>query len=401
MVFIAAINSAQAGDTRNVSKPEIPLSCNVLRADNSADSTRTIQNALDSCARGRAVRLIISEGYKVFYSGPLNLPSGVNLWVDKGATLAAIANPSLFDTGKKICGSLDESGKGCHPFIRLRNASDSGIYGQGTIDGQGNTILYGQHQTWWQLAAEAKNSTMRQNAPRLIQIDNSKNITLFQITLKNSPNFHVVGNNTDGLTLWGITINTPASARNTDGFDPMGSTNVTLTHSTISTGDDNVAIKAGNRGTSHISVLDNHFGAGHGMSIGSEVNKGVSDVTINGLILEGTTNGLRIKSDRSRGGLVTGVTYDNICMQNVKNPISLNTRYNINADGQRIPEFRNILFSNIRVLTPGNFTFEGYSDTRPVRVTMHDVHITNGSVWREKNAIIRGKVAEDAAGSCD
>lgn len=401
MVFIATINSAQAGDTRNVSKPEIPLSCNVLRADNSADSTRTIQNALDSCARGRAVRLIISEGYKVFYSGPLNLPSGVNLWVDKGATLAAIANPSLFDTGKKICGSLDESGKGCHPFIRLRNASDSGIYGQGTIDGQGNTILYGQHQTWWQLAAEAKNSTMRQNAPRLIQIDNSKNITLFQITLKNSPNFHVVGNNTDGLTLWGITINTPASARNTDGFDPMGSTNVTLTHSTISTGDDNVAIKAGNRGTSHISILDNHFGAGHGMSIGSEVNKGVSDVTINGLILEETTNGLRIKSDRSRGGLVTGVTYNNICMQNVKNPISLNTRYNISADGQRIPEFRNILFSNIRVLTPGNFTFEGYSDTRPVRVTMHDVHITNGSVWREKNAIIRGKVAEDAAGSCD
>ncbi len=102
------------------------------------------------------------------------------------------------------------------------------------------------------------------------------------------------------------------------------------------------------------------------MSIGSEVNKGVSDVTVNGLIFDSTTNGLRIKSDRSRGGLVTGVTFNNICMQNVKNPISLDTHYNIDAAGQLIPEFRNILFSNIRVLTAGNFVFDGYSITKPL-----------------------------------
>ena len=401
IVFIAFLSLAQAGDLSNVSKPETPLSCKVLKADNSVNSTRTIQNALDSCAKGRAVLLSISEKYKAFYSGPLNLPSGVSLRVGKGAMLVAIANPSLFDTGGKTCGKLDYSGKGCHPFIQIKNASDSGIYGQGIIDGQGNSIMYGQNQTWWQLANKAKKSSMRQNAPRLIQIDNSKNITLFQITLKNSPNFHVVGKNTDGLTLWGITIDTPASARNTDGVDPMGSSNVTLSHSTISTGDDNVAIKAGDRGTSHISILDNHFGAGHGMSIGSEVNKGVSDVTVNGLIFDSTTNGLRIKSDRSRGGLVTGVTFNNICMQNVKNPISLDTHYNIDAAGQLIPEFRNILFSNIRVLTAGNFVFDGYSITKPLGITLRNVHITEGSIWRAKNAIIRGNVAKDAAGTCE
>lgn len=181
----------------------------------------------------------------------------------------------------------------------------------------------------------------------------------------------------------------------------MGSKNVTLAHSSISTGDDNVAIKAGNRESSHISILDNHFGSGHGMSIGSEVNKGVSDVTVNGLIFNSTTNGLRIKSDRSRGGLVAGVTYKNICMQNVKNPISLDTHYNINADGQLTPEFRNILFRNIRVLSAGNFVFDGYSNTRPARVTLRDVHITDGSSWRAKNAIIQGKVAKDAAGTCE
>jgi len=47
-----------------------------------------------------------------------------------------------------------------------------------------------------------------------------------------------------------------ADARNTDGIDPGTSTNVTVAHSWIDNGDDNIAIKAG---VSHMSVLDNHF----------------------------------------------------------------------------------------------------------------------------------------------
>ncbi len=147
--------------------------------------------------------------------------------------------------------------------------------------------------------------------------------------------------------------------------------------------------------------MNNDFGFGHGLSIGSEVNKGVNDVTVDGLILSGTTNGLRIKSDRSRGGLVTDVTYRNVCMQNVENPIVLDVRYDPHAQGERIPEFRNIVFSHVRVLTAGHFTFEGYSETRPLSVTLNHVHIKKGSVWREKNAMIQGKAAEDAGGSCD
>lgn len=401
LMFIAHTTSVQAGDTRHVSEPLPPQICTVLQADNLVDSTTSIQVALEHCAKGKAVSLVASKGNNVFYSGPLSLPSGVSLLIDARVTLKAIANPSLFDAGKNSCGTLDDSGNGCQPFILIKNASGSGIYGRGTIDGQGDTPMAGKSQSWWQLAADAKKRNMKQNAPRLIQIDHSENITLYQIILKNSPNFHVVSNNTDGVTLWGITIDTPATARNTDGFDPMGSKNVTLAYSNISTGDDNVAVKAGHQESSHISILDNRFGAGHGMSIGSEVNKGVSDVTVKGLILDGTTNGLRIKSDRSRGGLVTGVTYDNVCMQNVKNPISLNTRYDSNARGQQIPEFQNIVFRNVRVLTAGDFIFEGYNEANPLLVSLQDVHVKKGSVWTNQNVILQGKAAMDAVGSCD
>lgn len=171
----------------------------------------------------------------------------------------------------------------------------------------------------------------------------------------------------------------------------MGSTNVTLTHSVIGTGDDNVAIKAGNASASHISIVDNRFGSGHGMSIGSEVNKGVSDVDVNQLTLNGTTNGLRIKSDRSRGGLVTGVTYRNICMENVKNPIVLDTRYEP-KEGHLLPIFRDITFDHVKVLTAGMLTFQGDSDSNPIVTTLKNVTLA-GFGNAQKYAIIEGTIA--------
>jgi Glycosyl hydrolases family 28/D-galactarate dehydratase / Altronate hydrolase, C terminus len=40
---------------------------------------------------------------------------------------------------------------------------------------------------------------------------------LYRITLRNSPNFHVAIEKTNGFTAWGVKIDTPATARNTSG----------------------------------------------------------------------------------------------------------------------------------------------------------------------------------------
>jgi polygalacturonase len=77
-----------------------------------------------------------------------------------------------------------------------------------------------------------------------------------------------------------VRIDTPADARNTDGIDPGASQDITIAHAFIRTGDDNIAIKAGKGPTRHVSVLDSHFYAGHGMSIGSETQAGVSDILV-------------------------------------------------------------------------------------------------------------------------
>jgi len=145
---------------------------------------------------------------------------------------------------------------------------------------------------------------------------------MYKITLRNSPGLHVAVNQTDGFTAWGVKIMSPKTARNTDGIDPGSSRNITITRCFIHAGDDNVAVKSGSAGSaSNIPVLHNHFYTGHGMSIGSGTSGGVDHMLIDELTIDGADNGIRIKSDRSRGGLVHDIVYRNVCMRNVRNPL--------------------------------------------------------------------------------
>ncbi len=388
-----------AGDTRNVKEPVIPNSCSVLKATDN-NSTSIIQNEINRCAKQKKiVTLDISNNKNFhFYSGPLSIPSDGGLKINKGVVLSAIPDPNLYDTGNKKCGKLDNAGSGCKPFITVRSAENSGIYGEGTIDGQGNSVMKGTSQTWWDLAREAQKENKSQNVPRLMEIRGCKNFTLYKISLRNSPNFHVAMGNVNGFTAWGIKINTPADARNTDGIDPGSSTNITIAHSYISTGDDNVAIKAGNGPTSHVSILNNTFGKGHGMSIGSETSGTVTDVLVNNLTMDGTTNGLHIKSSKVNGGLVNNIVYKNVCIKNVQYPILLDMFYQKNSQGNKTPYFKNINFQDIKVLTAGTFVFRGIKGNN-IEVILNNVSAKKGSKYIMENVDKKGNINENSTGN--
>src|SRR5262249_32140496 len=159
--------------------------------------------------------------------------------------------------------------------------------------------------------------------------------------------------------VWGVTIDTPATSPNTDGIDPSGADNGLFAYNTISTGDDNIAIKGSGSPTDNIVVAHNHFGRGHGMSIGSETNGGVQHRTVCDLVLDGTTNGLRIKSDSSRGGLVQNVSYTDVCMRGVSHPLVFDPYYS-SSTGSEIPVFKDISLHDVHVLGGGSSTIQGY-----------------------------------------
>ncbi len=364
MISILLTTMVVAQDLRNVAEPQFPAkNCAVIEASSSTDldeshlDTDRVQKAIDDCSSGQAVKLVPRGTKNVFLIAPIRLKAGVALLVDQGAAVFASRNPRDYDASAGSCGVVNTQGPGCKPLILAEHAPGSAIMGDGAIDGRGGAILANQKVTWWDLAHQAQLTDQAQRCPRILVVRQSDNFTLYRITLRNSPNFHVSVDRTDGFTAWGVKIFAPKTARNTDGIDPSASTNVTITHSYISTGDDNVAIKAGNNGpSSNMTIADNHFYFGHGMSIGSETNGGANAIRVRNLTIDGADNGIRIKSDRSRGGLVRDVVYENVCMRAVKNPIVLTTTYT-DRGGDKLPIYRDITLRNVNSTTPGNLIF--------------------------------------------
>ena len=383
IVFVVA--AAHAQDTRTVTEPSIPHACTVLEAkltaasiDETQPDTARIQEALDHCAAGQSVELKARESSNAFLSGPLQLRAGVTLVIDAGATLFASRNAADYDVTPGACGIVNQRGRGCKPLIAADRVDGAGVMGDGAIDGRGPAKLLGRDVSWWDLAQEAKVQNANQNCPRLIVASRAGNFTLYRITLKNSPNFHVTYSG-NGFTAWGVIIDTPKAGRNTDGIDPGNATNVTITHCYIRAGDDNVAIKAGMPGpTSHITIAHNHFYYGHGMSIGSETDGGASAIRVTDLSIDGADNGIRIKSNSSRGGLVHDVVYEDVCIRDTKNPIFMDSNYSYyGAARDKLPVFQDIVLRNVRILGAGKITLDGYDEQHRLGIAFDNVTLAD------------------------
>ena len=194
--------------------------------------------------------------------------------------------------------------------------------------------------------------------------------------------------------VWGNTIISGSATANTDGIDPgagqsgVNSTNGTIACNIISVGDDQVAIKGTEGKVSNLVIAHNYFGAGHGMSIGSETGPGgISGVNVYDLTVDGdhypsasavNANAIRIKSYNGAGGTVDNVTYSNICARNLHNAILVETNYTAGSvTGGGKPDFGAISISNFHLLkgsatqTPV-ISIDGTSASR-TQVTLNNV----------------------------
>ncbi|MEY9968443.1 pectin methylesterase-like acyl-CoA thioesterase [Streptacidiphilus sp. MAP12-16] len=403
------------GDTRTVTEPATPSTvCASLNSGLSMPSrvtstaneasppdTARIQKALDTCAQSGsatvAVELRSSAAGSAFLSGPLTAHKGEVLLLDSGVTLFGSRNPASYQvSGKPTCGTLSSGEGGCAPLIHVSGAN-AGVEAvrasngtQGRIDGRGDQTMLGSSTTWWGLATAAKTAGKNQNNPRLLQADSSDNFTLYHVDLLNSANFHVVYQGGNGFTVWGVRIKTPANARNTDGIDPAGSTNITINDSSIQDGDDGVAIKGGSAASSNITVENSHFYGTHGISIGSETSSGVSNVLFRDNTLTGTdssgifsssSTGIRIKSSSSNGGRVSDVSYLNTCLSGVQAPLVFDTHYS-NGSGSHTPYFTGILvdgLSGVRSPSGAKSTLVGFSTGLPLGLTLENVGLDTTS----------------------
>jgi polygalacturonase len=115
------------------------------------------------------------------------------------------------------------------------------------------------------------------------------------------------------------------------------------------------------------------------MSIGSETDGGVSRIRVFDLSLDGPDNGIRIKSNGSRGGLTHDVVYDDVCIRNSPNPITLDTAYTSSGTlkGNSPPTMRDITLHNVRISGGGKITFNGYDAEHRIAAILDGVQITD------------------------
>jgi hypothetical protein len=363
----ARAQALATGDTRTVTEPVFPASCAVLAsqqaivsggpASETAFDTTRIQAALTACPAGQGVELTTSGTNDAFLIQPLNIPAGVGLIVDGGVSVFASRNPTDYQTAStELCGSYGSAGNGCNVLLNFIKGTGSGLYGFGVIDARGGSTMLGgpnPGETWWANADKADTAVLGQDNPILMKPSSANSFTMYKITLRNSPEFHVGWSGT-GLTVWGVKISTPFPAHNTDGIDPTG-TNVTITNSSISDGDDDVAVGASSA-SANVTVSNTVTYSGHGISVGSYTGGGLTNFLVTNVNMAGTASdtnatGLRLKSSEDRGGLVQTVTYQNICIRDIHFPLQVNPFYNTNT-GTSIPTFSNIVYSNVHFLTP-------------------------------------------------
>lgn len=290
--------------TASVSTPSIPAgSFNITSygaATSSSNNATSIQAAINAASAAGGGTVVVPSG--TFISGPLTLKNNVGLQLSSGSILKVLAYGSYPGSG----GTADVA-----PFLGLNGLTNVLISGSGTIDGQG--------AAWWSAYATSKAAGAAIARPAMIGFDGANTIEISGIKIQDAPNGHIgIGKNNNSVTVTGVTLSSPSNSPNTDGID-IWSTNVNVTNCNISCGDDNIAM---NNNSKYVTITGCTFGAGHGLSIGSYAAN-IDHITVDNCTFNGTSNGVHIKSSRSRSGTVQYLTYSNLVMTNVATPINL------------------------------------------------------------------------------
>ena len=139
--------------------------------------------------------------------------------------------------------------------------------------------------------------------------------------------------------------------------------NVHIADCHIGVGDDCVTIKSGKDETGrrvgkpceNITVTNCAMIHGHGgVVVGSEMSGGARNISVSNCVFQRTLRGIRLKTQRGRGGLVEGMVVSNIVIEDVPEPFSLTMYYSggrrqqmAEPVGDGTPQFRNVLIQNI------------------------------------------------------
>lgn len=382
-------------------------------------NTKAIQTAIDRCAAGGGGVVVVPKG--LFLSGAVFLKQGVHLSVEKDGVLKGSVHPEDYPqvrtrwegierewtcalvnadglTGVTIDGDgmIDGSGdqwapRGFGPGRRVQNAPAAG----GPAPGSGAP------------PAIPAGALSRLGRPRLIVLQNCKQVRVSGLTLKNQACWGLVFLYCEDVLAEGLTIRAEHNIPSSDGMDVDSSRRVRIVRCDIDVNDDCISIKSGkdadglrvNRPSEDIVIEHCRFGYGHGgVAMGSETSGGIRNVEVRNCVAEaGNWAPIRFKSQPSRGGVVENITYRDMQIRDVSRAFEFNMEWRmvppIAPPAQVLPKVRRIRLVNITGTASSGGILHGLKDS-----PIEDVAFENCKIVAQKGLVIENARNVDVSG---
>jgi len=362
------------------------------KGDGQTKDTRAIQAAIDACTlKGGTVYF----GGGRYVSGTLLLQSHVTLKLDHGAVLSGshdIADylpGSQFGLARKYGTNIAGEGT-LAGLIVAKDVTDVGIEGPGIIDGESDAFMSSTIHAPKDYAPEAVRHPEAFEAAMhdpaygpfepgasgrpgvLILFFHATDVHLTGFNLRNSPNWTLVLQDAERVTIRDFSIINNPLMPNNDGIDCMACRDAHISNGTIRTGDDDVVLVNGE----DITVSDiSMYSRSAAVRLESTQRTVLSHLTID------SNRGLAIFASREISRPTDGVLFSNIVMRThlmpghwwgKAEPIYISVQP---CEGPCGPRVRNVTFSTIEADAEAGIMLAGVADSPLENIELRDMRL--------------------------
>jgi polygalacturonase len=332
------------------------------KGDGRADDTQAFAAALAACNRAGGGHVMVPAG--AYLVGAIRLLSNVDLNLAAGATLLFSGDARLYPAVLTRYEGIECVNRS--PMIYAFGESNLSLTGSGALDASRTADWNSgsdREGVLEPLVARGVAPADRVISGRLrtafVEPYSCTNVLIQGVTLAGAQFWQLHPTLCTNVTIDGVT--TTVAGANSDGCDPESCQRVVIKHSTLASGDDNVAIKSGrdDDGRRRIGApcrdlvimncqAEGRFGF---ITCGSELTGGIENVYAfnNWTYGQGVGSVLWVKSNSRRGGYTRNVQVDTFVADGLRSAAIAMTMSYGDQTGPYPPAFRDFKLRNLTV----------------------------------------------------
>jgi hypothetical protein len=323
--------------------------------DSVTNNTTAIQNAIDKAAESGGGKVLVPKG--VFLTGSLELRSGVELHLAKGAVLKGSDKRADYD------------GKVKPALIVALKQHNIAITGKGVINGNGRELIkdiFKQLEEGkltdpnWKLTRPGEGTKTN-----LIYFEDCSNVNIHGVFFKDATSWVTHYERCSNVTIDSIRLESTAYWNN-DGIDIVDCKKMRITNSFINAADDAICLKSARREDFCDSIYIDHCtlrSSANAFKIGTGSFGGFKNITVRNLKVYDTYRSA-IALETVDGGFLENIDIRNVAATSTGNAILIRLGHRNNDEVYST--VKNIYISNVKVEIPAGKPDAGYEMEGPL-----------------------------------